>query len=217
METQSDRRDATRIVLIRHAESVHAHQGVIADVAGCRGLTAAGFHQAQRLAARVHHTGELADCTALLCSPVLRARQTAEALVRVLPVTSLQADSNLCEVRPGEADGLTWAAYRARYGAFDLLAAPDRPFAPGGESWTQFVRRVQATVQHLAERFAGQTVVAVTHAGFIVVSVLALFDIPRPGTGARIDPGHTSLTAWSRTAGTWRLERFNDAYHLLTR
>jgi hypothetical protein len=57
------------------------------------------------------------------------------------------------------------------------------------------------THQRLADRFAGQTVVAVTHAGFVVASLLVLFDIPRPGTGASLEPSYTSLTEW-RLSGT---------------
>ena len=60
-------------------------------------------------------------------------------------------------------------------------------------------------------RFAGQTVVAVTHAGFIVASFLVLFDIPRPRTGARVDPTHLSRTEWRVCQGTWKLVRFNEA------
>ena len=75
--------------------------------------------------------------------------------------------------------------------------------------------RVRATLERLAKHFVGKTVVAVTHAGFIVASILVLFDIPRPGTGAYIDPVHTSLTEWNTADGVWRLNRFNDAFHLV--
>ncbi len=206
-----------RLVLIRHAESHHSLRGVIAGVAGCAGLTERGFRQAQALADRLAATGELSDCTALLSSPVPRARQTAEVLARVLPVRSIETDCDLCEVHPGEADGLSWEDYRARYEAFDLQTFPDRPFAPGGESWSEFVDRVSAVLQRLAERFDGQTVVAVSHAGFIVVSCLVLYDAVtrRPGIRARLDPVHTALTEWQVSGATWRLIRYNDAFHLI--
>jgi broad specificity phosphatase PhoE len=73
---------------------------------------------------------------------------------------------------------------------------------------------VGATLHRLADRFAGETVVAVTHAGFVMASILVLFDIRRPGTGARLDPAHTSLTEWEVAGGIWRLVRYNDAGHL---
>ena len=56
--------------------------------------------------------------------------------------------------------------------------------------------------------------VAVTHSGFIVVSVLLLFDIPRPDTRSQLDPDHTSLTEWRADGEAWRLATYNDASHL---
>lgn len=199
-----------RLVLIRHAESEHGVRGVIAMPSGCGGLTGRGFQQAQALADQLRTTGELKDCRALICSPALRARQTADVLADALPVEVIEQDGGLCEIYPGEADGLSWGEYRAKFGGFDLVTFPVRPFSPGGESWSDFLLRVRATLERLAERFTGQTVVAVTHAGFIVASFLVLFDIPRPGTGTRLDPAHLSLTEWHVSEASWRLVRFND-------
>lgn len=118
-------------------------------------------------------------------------------------------------MHPGQADGLSWEDYRLCYGAFELQADPDRPFAPGGESWSDFVGRVRATLDRFAERFDGQTVIAVSHAGFIVVSLLDRFCIPPSGPRAQLEPTHTSLTEWRVTNKVWRLERYNDTYHLV--
>ncbi|HLH74211.1 MAG TPA: histidine phosphatase family protein [Chloroflexota bacterium] len=205
-----------RLVLVRHGESDHARRGLIAGVSGCTGLTERGIAQAQQLANRLANTGELNACVALLSSPVLRARQTAEILATVLPAKKIETDCDLCELHPGEADGLSWEEYRSRYGSFALQAYPDRPFAPGGESWSDFVGRVPATLDRLAERFAGQTVVAVSHAGFIVVSLLERLRIPPSGERARLDPVHTSLTEWWVSDKIWCLERYNDTYHLFS-
>ncbi len=162
----------------------------LSDVKGCTGLTERGFQQAHMLAERLRATGEANDCTALLSSPVLRARQTADALLPALSVRTVTIAPDMHEIYPGVADGLTWKEYGATFGAFDLVASPDRPFAPGGESWIDFIDRVRTTMKLLAEQFDGKTVIAVTHAGFIVGTVLALFDIPRPGTGARLEPAY---------------------------
>jgi broad specificity phosphatase PhoE len=203
-----------RLVLIRHAESKHAVNNIVGGPLGCQGLTLRGREQAGRLAERLRRTGELADCAALLTSPWRRARETAEILLPSLPVTAVSEEPDLCELLPGQADGLTWDAYRAQYGLFELAAEPERPFAPGGESWLEFHGRVQRTMAGLAEQFAGQTIAAVSHSGFIVVSLLVLFDIPRPGTGARFDVGYTSLTRWRTRESVWALETYNEAWHL---
>lgn len=208
-----------RLVLIRHAESRHSLRGVIGGPAGCSGLTERGVEQARALADRLRATGELSDCRALLCSPWPRARQTADILAGALPVGSIEEAAELCELHPGDADGLAWEEYRARYGAFDPQAFPDRPFAPGGESWSDFIGRVQSTLDRLAARFDGQTVVAVSHAGFIVGAFLVLVDAPlrRPGMRLWLDPAHTALTERRVSGATWRLVRYNDASHLIDR
>ncbi len=203
-----------RLVLIRHAESEHSQRGTIADLLGCTGLTANGLQQAYTLQKRLRILRELADCAALLSSPVLRARQTADILADTIPQCVIADDADLREIVPGLADGMSWHSYQQTYGGFDLLEEPDRPFAPQGESWHVFLARVQTTLQRLADHYAERTVVAVTHAGFLIATLFVLFAIPRPGTGARLDPRYTSLTIWELIGGNWRLERYNDACHL---
>jgi broad specificity phosphatase PhoE len=198
-----------RLILIRHGESEHSLRGMIAGYASCPGLTAHGFQQAQLLADRLRAGGEASNCVALLSSTVLRARQTAEVLERELQIGPAEQDCDLCELHPGAADGLLWEQYRTSYGDFDLVAEPDRPFADGAESWLDFLSRVQAALDWLASRFEGQTVIVVTHAGFIVASILVLFAIPRPGTSARLDPAYASITEWEYAKPFWRLVRYN--------
>ena len=203
-----------RLILIRHGESLHSQRRMIAGVASCPGLTARGFEQSRILARRLEETGELRDATQLLSSPVLRARQTAEILAPCLPQCRLSEDIRLSELLPGDADGLLWQEYVSRYEAFDLVTEPDRPFAPGGESWQDFGTRVHAMLNEMIGVYAQQTVVGITHAGFIVMAMLELFSIPRPGTGTRIDPSFTSLTEWQYSNAEWQLLRFNDIAHL---
>jgi probable phosphoglycerate mutase len=205
-----------RLVLIRHAESHHSLRGVIGGPTGCAGLTERGVRQARLLADRLAATGEVNECGVLLCSPWPRASQTAAILAPALPPVSLEEDAGLCELHPGDADGLSWDDYRASFGAFDLQKDPYRPFAPGGESWADFIGRAEATLHRLAERFDGRTVIAVTHAGFVVASFLVLFDAtaPRPARRAWLDPVHTALTEWRVSGMTWRLAGYNDAFHL---
>lgn len=201
-----------RLILIRHAESKHVKLGVITGRTICPGLTDTGFHQAQRLAERFRESGELDGCAAFLSSPLPRARQTAEAILPALPGMTIEECADLCEIDPGEAEGLTGEAYRERYGSFDPVAFPDRPYAPGGESWNGFLQRVRAVHERLAERFAGKTVVAVTHAGFIVGAMLVMFP-PAPGARAWLNPSHTGITEWQVVSEQWSLARYNDTAH----
>jgi broad specificity phosphatase PhoE len=47
--------------------------------------------------------------------------------------------------------------------------------------WRDFTRRVGTTLDALAAGYPGQTVAAVTHAGFIVWTLVILLGLPRPG------------------------------------
>lgn len=203
-----------RLLLIRHAEAAQSMNHIISGPKGCQGLTRLGFQQAYHLSQRLHDTGEASDCAALLSSTCLRARQTAETLRSTLAVRSIKPLTGLCELLPGDADGMLKEEAAAKYGSFDLIQHPDRPVAPGGESWNSFKFRVRATLKELAEQYQHQTVVAITHAGFIVISTLLIFDIPRPGTGAYLEPNLTGITEWQVTGNQWTLVRYNDIYHL---
>lgn len=200
-----------RLLLIRHAESEHSQRRMIAGVHGCLGLTAHGHEQAAALAARLQRTGAAAEAAALLTSPVLRARQSAEALLLALPAATLREEPLLEELRPGQADGMLWLDHVAQHGEVDLVVEPERPFAPGGESWQGFLARVAQSLAQLAAEYDGQTVVAVTHGGYIVASMLLLLGIPRPGTGAHLSPSFTGITEWEQREGRWTLLRYNDA------
>jgi broad specificity phosphatase PhoE len=204
-----------RLVLVRHGESEHASRGIIASHRACLGLTPRGMEQCRQLARRLQVSGEMIDCSVVLVSPAKRAQQTADIMAAVLPNTEFVEDQRLIEIDPGDAEGLHHDAYERRFGMFDLLAEPERAFAPGGESWTQFLTRIRAFQQDLIRQHAGQTILAVAHAGTIVATLLETFSIPWPGTGARFEPTHTALTEW-RYDGSWVLETYNDALHLRT-
>jgi broad specificity phosphatase PhoE len=199
-----------RLILIRHAESRHIMEKIIAVRSACPGLTENGFAQAWALAQRLRTTCELGEAPRLLCSPALRARQTAEAIASALGLEATE-DDRLIEMDTGEAEGMTGAEYEARYGRFSPVSEPSRPFAPGGENWEQFMARVVATQQSIALAHPGQTVVAVTHAGFIVVSFLMLLGISPTEQRAWIDPLHTAFTEWEwiEAKEQWRLVRYN--------
>lgn len=208
-----------RLILIRHADSLHRQQDLIASSTACPGLTETGLQQAARLKQRLVTTGEAADCAALLVSPALRARQTAATIAPALPVSEIEELAGLAEIDTGTAEGSTWAAYHQQYGKFSLAADPHRPFAPGGESWSEYLERVHSVHLELAARFTGQTVVVVTHAGWIVAGLLSLLAIPHVNSRARIETSYTGITEWqvardSAGRDRWQLARFNDCAHL---
>jgi probable phosphoglycerate mutase len=211
-EHDQAQRSGARLVLVRHGEGRVNVDGVIGGLQGCLGLTDRGRRQVQALSERWAQAGFRPDV--LVSSPVRRARETAAALARSMPGVVVTEDCSLCEMHLGDADGLTWLEYDTRFGRFDLEAEPARPFAPGAESWAAVEARVRTCLDQLAAAHAGQTVVVVTHAGFIVAALIVLLAMPASSERAYLDPHFTSITCVHRSSQRWSLVSFNDVAHL---
>jgi probable phosphoglycerate mutase len=203
-----------RLILVRHGDAHAGFHGVIGGERGCAGLTEKGRRQAEALRDHLATAGVEADT--LMASTIPRAIETAEIIAPGLGFEAFGRHCDLCEVHTGDADGLEWVEYDARYGGFDMEAEPDRAFAPAGESWNGFHTRVRAALERIAAEHVDETVVAVCHAGVIQASVRVLFDIPHPGTGARLQPTNTGMTVWEHDPerDRWTLHGFNDVGHL---
>ena len=205
-----------RLILVRHGDAHAGFHGVIGGVRGCLGLTDLGRRQADALCARLAGSQAIRP-DVLLSSPLPRAIETAEIIAPALGLDIGGHDADLCEVDPGEADGLTWAEYGLHHGSFDMEGEPDRIFAPAGESWNSFHDRVHRTLVRFAEEYADQTVLAVCHAGVIIASLRILLDMPPAGGATQLRPTNTGLTEWSHDLERerWTLHTFNDAAHLI--
>jgi broad specificity phosphatase PhoE len=97
------------------------------------------------------------------CSPLLRARQTAQAL----ELSGIIFDARLMEQNWGIWEGLSLDGIRARHGKGAFLKAGERAaFRPGGgESTGELLTRVAAFLKDVA-RGEGDAV-AVTHTGVL--------------------------------------------------
>jgi len=205
-----------RLTLVRHGEAHAGFHGVIAGPNGCTGLTDRGRAQAVALRDHLAASGRM-RADVLLSSVIPRAIETAEIIAPGLGIVTFGRECDLCEVHTGQADGLEWAEWGARYGSFDMEAEPDRVFAPEGESWNTFHERVREMLARLAREYEGRKVVAVCHAGVIMASLRVLLGIANPGTGTRIHPTNTGLTEWEwePSPARWTLHSFNEATHLM--
>lgn len=205
-----------RLILVRHGDAHAGFHGVIGGVLGCAGLTDLGRRQAAALRDHLAETARVQP-DVLVASVLPRAIETARIIAPGLGVEISGHDAELCEVHPGEADGLTWAEYDRQHGMFDMESEPDRIFAPAGESWNSFHERVSSTLERLVQTHTDQTVVAVCHAGVIMASMRLLLGMGHPGPGAQLRPTNTGLTEWSYdpTRQRWTLHAFNNASHLL--
>ena len=205
-----------RLILVRHGEAFAGFNGLVAGVTACTGLTPHGRRQAEALRDHLASSDRI-HADALLVSLIPRAIETAQIIAPALGLEMSAPRFDLCEVHPGDADGLEWAEYHVRYGTFDMEAEPDRVFAPAGESWNSFHQRVQTMLDDVARDHAEHTVVAVCHAGVIMASMRLLLGIPRPGTGTQLRPTNTGLTEWEHDPerDRWTLHTFNETSHLL--
>ncbi len=174
-----------RLLLVRHAEASRGKIPIGRAAAEDLGLTPRGESQAQVLANHLLETREVDDCSRFVCSPLPRAMQTGNFLGDRLGLPTMVTEVDLSEIGN----------------------LPDTPGS--GEPLAEFFARVHRSLGDLADRNPGQTVVAVTHGGWIMASIRVLFDIPTPGTHARFDPSYSSITEWSFSGGVWWLERYN--------
>ena len=220
------RPEPTRLVLIRHGESRSTVDRVVGGHQGCTGLTDRGVLQAKALYERLARTGELAGATALLTSILPRAIETAEIIAPALGGLTVEQRCELCEIHPGEADGITWEEFGSRYRPEGLASGnPYQAMTPDGESWGGFFVRVGEALLRAATDHAGRTVVVVCHGGVIEATFATLGNLPlRRPFDVRIE--NTSITGWSyqpaegdfgnagHRLARWRLDRFNDTAHL---
>jgi probable phosphoglycerate mutase len=204
----------TRLILVRHGESQVTVDRIIGGGLTCSGLSELGRLQTEALRDRLISDPIAID--AFGSSTMPRALETAEILQPALAHLDLFEDSDLVEHRPGEADGLPFADYDGKYGAFDLAAEPFRPLAPGGESLAGFHHRAGAALHRVVRENAGQTVLICCHGGVIDVALRSFLGLALIPT-FELHTLNTSLTELSKSEGAkrWKLVRYNDSAHLV--
>ena len=205
-----DEPTGTRLVLVRHGEAQCNARGVIGGPLGDGGLTDAGRAQAAQLRERLVRTRELDNVSALYSSVLSRAIETAALLAPGLPAgLTAQADCDLCELHPGEADGLTWAEFVDRYSVPDWDNDPYTALAPGGESWAGFYERCTTAFERLVKHHPGERVVLVVHGGVVEQAMKAVLGAA-PHDRLRLRPANCSMTEIEYEDGAARLLRYND-------
>lgn len=203
----------TDFVLLRHGETVLTPEKRFSGSGGCDPeLSAAGERQALAAAEAVAAHGTV---QAIVSSPLQRCRQTAEA-VAARTGLDIRVEDGLRETDFGAWEGLTFAEVRDRY-PDDLgtwLASPDAEPTGGGESFGAVARRVAVARDKLIARYAGRTVLLVTHV--TPVKTLARLALGAPAESLfRMELSAASFSAVSYYAdGNASLKLLNDTSHL---
>jgi probable phosphoglycerate mutase len=213
----------TRIVLVRHGESLAQERRIVGGHAGCEGLSTLGVRQVEALRDRLIDSGELKDATALYSSVMARAVQTARILAPALGDLEVQMDCDFCEGHPSdESDGMAWEEFDQRW-PVPAEWSPELAREPGGESWAQMRDRVSARLDRLADRHPGETVVVACHGGVVLHSMCRWLQLDPIGNNGRawLDPINSSITEWRMAENPFwedalpvQLVRFNDHGHL---
>ena len=179
-----------QIILVRHGETAWSASGRHTSTTDLD-LTARGADQARGLAAAL--SGR--RFAAVLCSPRLRARRTAE--LAGLTVTAV--DPDLAEWDYGRYEGLTTADIRRDRPNWTLWTDG----APGGESPDQGAARADRVLDRIRADVAGGTgadIAVVAHGHLLRVAAARWIGLgPDGGARLQLDTGALSVLGFEHT------------------
>ncbi|TSB21237.1 bifunctional RNase H/acid phosphatase [Streptomyces benahoarensis] len=201
------------LVLLRHGETALTPQKRFSGSGGGDPeLSPAGLRQAEAAAAALAARGTI---EAVVSSPLRRCRQTAAVVADRLGL-DVRVEDGLRETDFGAWEGLTFGEVRERYpDDLDAWLGSSR-VAPtgGGEAFATVARRVAAARDALTARYAGRTVLVVTHVTPIKTLVRLALGAP-PEALYRMELSAASLSAVAYYAdGNASLRLLNDTSHL---
>ncbi len=155
----------TRFTLVRHAESLW-NAAARWQGHGDPALSERGFEQARRCAERFAAVQDRVD--RLICSDLLRTRQTATAIGDCLDLTP-RPTATLRELAIGRWTGMTREEIaKAEPRLLTDFDSGDPDVRPGGGETRNEIRiRVRGVVERLAQANPGGHLVLVVHAGVI--------------------------------------------------
>lgn len=158
---------STLITLVRHGQTA-ANTGGVWHGSTDTPLSEHGYGQAERVAR--HLAERTGDVVAVFASPLERARHTAGAIALALAL-EVEVHAGLGEYDLGEWEGLSYQHLHAEKKLWEHMAN-DPDYAPhGGESPRNVTDRLCGALREIAERHAGQHVVAVSHGGAMALAL----------------------------------------------
>ncbi|OEJ38836.1 bifunctional RNase H/acid phosphatase [Streptomyces agglomeratus] len=200
-------------VLLRHGETALTPEKRFSGSGGSDPeLSAVGRRQAEAVARTLAARGTVQE---IVSSPLRRCRETADAVAARLGL-DVHVEQGLRETDFGAWEGLTFAEVRERY-PDDMnawLASPKAAPTGGGESFATVARRVSTARDKLIARYAGRTILVVTHVTPVKTLVRLALGAP-PESLFRMELSAASLSAVAYYAdGNASLRLLNDTSHL---
>jgi probable phosphoglycerate mutase len=199
----------TTTLLLRHGQTPLSIEKRFSGI-GNPELTDVGLAQVAAAAERLRHSA----ATAIVTSPLTRARQTAEAVADVLGL-EVEVEEGLRETDFGDWEGYTFGEVRKKWPAeLDAWLASTAVAPPHGESFDATATRVRQARDRVLARYGGETVVLVSHVTPIKTLLRIALDAP-PSALYRM---HLDLTALSEVQwfadGPAVVRSLNDTRHL---
>lgn len=210
-------RQATRLYLIRHGQAGN-NLGELDTASADLPLTEVGREQARRLGERMASYG----VDAIYSSPLLRARETAQAIadrtgLEVIVVHDLREIDSAVEgnIRGARSDAVTGISALAELSDDEIKARieanPTWDSFPQAEPSLHARNRIRAAMDQIIADNPGKRVAVVCHAGVIQMYVSMVLGIRTDFPFYPFNASITSIRALNDRRALWRL---NDISHL---
>jgi broad specificity phosphatase PhoE len=205
---------ATRLVIVRHGVTDWNREGRWQGRLDPP-LSETGRHEAGLAAARIAADPSLRP-TRILTSTLARAAETATVIGAAVDVPA-EPEARLVEIGAGEWEGRTHDELAATDGERYRAWRTTPGYAPpGGEPIAEAVARVRSLLAVIAASDQWPLLL-VSHGGTLRILARLLFQLS-PERAEAVDVDNASIgSAVPIQDGSWRLERWNDALHLLGR
>lgn len=205
----------TTLVLARHGEARCNVARIAGGERACTGLTERGRQQVELLARRLQAEPR---CDVLYTTSRRRAQESAEILSSTLGIPG-QVEPGLSGPHHGAADGRPWDEIKAAFGG-PPHSDPGRPYAPGSETWNQYLARASTALAAIVQRHHGQRILITGHGETTDAAAMLFFGLAS-GFCTRIgfEVAHAALTRWHMHRNRlgqelWILAACNDTRHL---
>ncbi|MDQ0178057.1 histidine phosphatase family protein [Bacillus chungangensis] len=159
-----------------------------------------GLTAAYRLAERLSHE----NWNVIYSSPLLRAKQTAEAIEEKIGTGNIIYDARLCEVAGGKIEGTTEKERIQKWGK------DWRTLDLGIEEVEHVIARGLSFIDEIIKKHHHESILIVSHGAFLKLLLTKILREANMETNLK----NTSLTTIVYENNNWSCERYNCTSHL---
>ena len=198
------------LTLMRHGESEKNILGIFDDSIDKCPLTEKGEQQAKNAVESLKEK----KIDVIYCSPVLRAKETAEIVAKELGL-SVIVENCLKEIDSGVWDGnkiddLSQNHGRAKYNELPIDEFYKAKRGETGESWQDAEMRMQKSIEKITRENDGKNILIVSHQGPLIYLMRALKDLDLEQTGKLFETSFDYAQSLSLYVDTKRNKEFDS-------